>query len=194
MRKTILVFIVSIFICSSFTHILAQTSGDKNTTRFLPYAGVTYNFHTMKELDSRGEEYGYFISHFPGIEVGFTILPKMEDGWQVEYSNTFLGELALYGLYDISTNPGDGFLEEIVNRTIGNGFLGRLDVGRSLIHTPTQRMKVGFVISDKVILGTDDNSLFYHPDQERYTTTGFISPRVFLPPMKGFSKTNPFFR
>lgn len=180
MRKTILVFIISIFLYTSFTPILAQTPGDNVTPRFRPYVGVTYNLHTMKESDLGGEEYGYFISHFPGIEIGFTLLPKIEDGWQIEYSNTFLGELALYGIYDLSTNPGGGFLEEIVNRTIGNGFLGRLDVGKSLIHTPTQRLKAGFVISDKVVLGTEDYPLFYHTDQETFTNTGFhFTPGVF---------------
>ena len=135
MRKTILVSIVSIFTCLSFNHLLAQTPGEKTIKRFLPYAGVTYNFHTLKELDLRGDEYGYFINHFPGIEVGFTISPKRENGWQIEYKNTFLGELAIYGIYDLSTNTGNGFLEDIVNSTIGNGFLGRLDVGKTIINT-----------------------------------------------------------
>ena len=181
MRKTILVSIVLIFTCLSFSHLLAQTPGEKITKRFLPYAGVTYNFHTMKELDLRGDEYGYFISHFPGIEVGFTILPIKDNGWQIEYKNTFLGELAIYGIYNLSTNPGNGFLEDIVNRTIGNGFLGRLDFGKSIISTPTQRMNAGFIVSDKVILGTEDYPLYYnHGDQETYTNTGFhFTPGIF---------------
>ena len=116
------------------------------TKRFLPYAGVTYNFHTMKDLVWRSNEGGYHFSHFPGIEIGFKISPKRENGWQIEYKNTFLGELVIYGIYDLSTNPGNGFLEDIVNRTIGNGFLGRLDVGKSIINTPTQRMNAGFVV------------------------------------------------
>lgn len=179
MRKTILVSIVLIFTCLSLT-LLAQTPGEKITKRFLPYAGVTYNFHTMKELDLRGDEYGYFISHFPGIEAGFTISPKRENGWQIDYKNTFLGELAIYGIYDLSTNPGNGFLEDIVNSTIGNGFLGRLDIGKSIINTPTQRMNAGFLVADKVILGTEDYSPYYNHDEETYTNTGFhFTPGIF---------------
>ena len=149
--------------------------------RFLPYAGVTYNFHTMKELDLRGDEYGYFISHFPGIEVGFTILPKKDNGWQIEYKNTFLGELAIYGIYNIFTNPGNGFLEDIVNSTIGNGFFGRLDIGKSIIHTPTQRMNAGFIVSDKVIFGTEDYPhVIGGPIPGSYTNTGFhFTPGIF---------------
>ncbi len=173
--------LVSIFAFQPFIPASAQPSGDKITKRFLPYAGVTYNFHTMKELDLREGEYGYFISHFPGIEVGFKISPKKENGWQIEYKNTFLGELAIYGIYDLSTNPGNGFLDDIVNRTIGNGFLGRLDVGKSIINTPTQRMNAGFIVSDKVILGTEDYPILRnHADQETYTNSGFhFTPGIF---------------
>ncbi|MEN8204002.1 MAG: hypothetical protein ABFS28_15500 [Bacteroidota bacterium] len=180
MRTTILISTVSIYTCLSFSLLHAQTPEDKITKRFLPYAGVTYNFHTIKELSWSSDEVGYHFSHFPGIEIGFKISPVKENGWQIEYKNTFLGELAIYGIYDLSTNPGNAFLENIVNRTIGNGFLGRLDVCKSIIHTPTQRMNAGFIVSDKVILGTEDYPLYYNHDQETYTNTGFhFTPGIF---------------
>ena len=181
MRKAILVLVVSFFTCLSFNHLLAQTPGDEITKRFLPYAGITYNFHTMKKLVWSSSDAGrYRFSHFPGIEIGFRTSPKRKNGWQLEYKNTFLGELVIYGIYDLSTNSGNGFLEDIVNQTIGNGFLGRLDVGKSIIHTPTQRLNAGFIVSDKVILGTEDDPLYYNHDQETYTNTGFhFTPGFF---------------
>ncbi len=180
MRKTILIAIVLFFSCLSFTHLLAQTPGVKSTKRFFPYAGVSYNFHTMKVFLWSSNEGKYHISQFPGIEIGFTLSPKRENGWQIEYKNTFLGELAIYGIYDLFTNQGYSFLEDIVNSTIGNGFLGRLDIGKSIIQTPTQNLNVGFIVSDKVILGTEDYPLYYNHDQETYTNTGFhFTPGIF---------------
>ena len=180
MRKTILISTVSILTFLSFNLLLAQTPGEKNTQRFLPYAGVTYNFHTIKEFVWDSDESEYQFSQFPGIEIGFKISPKKENGWQIEYKNTFLGELAIYGIYDLSTPAGNGFLENIVNRTIGNGFLGRLDVGKSIIHTPTQCLNAGFIVADKVILGTEDYPIYYNHVQETYTNTGFhFTPGIF---------------
>ena len=180
MRKTFFISILLVFTGLSFNLLPAQDPGEKTTKRFFPYAGVTYNFHTMQEYKWDLDEGGYHISHFPGIEIGFTLSPKRENGWQIEYKNTFLGELAIYGIYDLFTNQGYSFLEDIVNSTIGNGFLGRLDIGKSIIHTPTQSLNFGFIVSDKVILGTEDYPLYYNHDQDTYTNTGFhFTPGIF---------------
>ncbi len=180
MKKVWFPVIVTVFILQHSLSAYAQVPGDKTKIRFLPYAGVSYNFHTMQDYKWSLNEGGDHFSHFPGIEIGFRISPKRENGWQIEYKNTFLGELAIYGIYDLSTNMGYSFLEDIVNNTIGNGFLGRVDVGKSIINTPTQRMNAGFIFSDKVILGTEDYPLYYNHDQETYTNTGFhFTPGIF---------------
>lgn len=160
----------------------AQKQNNDQNRRFYPYAGLTYNFHTIKYLDWTTEGGKYQHSHFPGIEVGFKVNPRKENGCLLEYRNSFLGELAIYGIADLTRNPYQGFLNDIVDRTIGNGFLGRLDIGKTIINTAERDLTAGFMLSDKVILGTDDYPLmtYLNGDEETYTNSGFhFTPGVF---------------
>jgi hypothetical protein len=176
---TLLSFIALILFSGN---IRAQHQIENHGRRLNPYAGLTYNFHTMKYLDSETEGGNYSHSHFPGIEFGFILNPKEEKGWLLEYRNSFLGELAIYGIAKQTSNPYQGFLNDIVDRTIGNGFLGRMDVGKTIISTAERDLRAGFSISDKVILGTDDYPLttYLHDDEDTYTNSGFhFTPGVF---------------
>jgi len=176
---TLLLFIALILFSEPMR---AQQQIEDLGRRFNPYAGLTYNFHTMKYPDAETEGGEFSHSHFPGIEFGFILNPKKEKGWLLEYRNTFLGELAIYGIAKQTRNPYQGFLNDIVDRTIGNGFLGRLDVGKTIISTAERDLRAGFIISDKVILGTDDYPLmtYLHGDEDTYTNSGFhFTPGVF---------------
>lgn len=175
MRYLILIFLGSLLYINSESPVNGQVAGDKPARRFLPYAGITYNLHSMRDLIYDQEEMVYRNSHFPGIEVGFTLLPNKESGWVFEYRNTFLGELSIYGIADQTRNPYNGILTDIVDRTICNGFLGRFDMGKTVINTTNRDLRAGFTISDKVIFGTDDYPLYYYNqgDEDTYTNTGF---------------------
>lgn len=181
--KTTSFIILSIVVAILFSEpTLAQQQIEDPGRRFDPFVGLTYNFHTLKYLDFETEEGKFQHSHFPGIEFGFMLNPKNEKGWFLEYRNSFLGELAIYGIAKQTRNPYRGFLNNIVDRTIGNGFLGRLDVGKTLINTTDRDLKAGFIISDKVVLGTEDYPLmtYLHGDEDTYTNSGFhFTPGVF---------------
>jgi hypothetical protein len=179
MRKKMFFQFLLIFVFQSLVSMSAQVSVS-SPVRFKPYAGLTYNYHTMENLVRRAGEVDYFSSHFPGIEFGFTLAPDDENGWSLEYMNTFLGELAIYGIADQTRNPYNGFLNDIVDRTVGNGFLGRLDIGKTLMATPGKRLLVGFVIADKVVLGSDDLVHVREPETTISTKDGFhFTPGLF---------------
>lgn len=189
MRHIILVLLGSLFCTSSTIPVNGQIPGNTVTGRFLPYGGITYNFHTMRDQVYDSEEVVYRNSHFPGIEVGFTLLPKKESGWVLEYRNTFLGELAIFGIAKQTRNPYNGFLTDITDRTIGNGFLGRFDFGKKVISTDNRDLLAGFIISDKVILGTDDYPLmrYNQVDEDSYTNTGFhFTPGLYASYVRRF--------
>ncbi len=164
-----------LIILASEVPLNGQVPGEDPPRRFLPYVGITYNLHTMRDLVYDPEEMVYRNSHFPGIEVGFTLLPGKESGWVLEYRNSFLGELAIYGIAKQTGNPYHGILTDIVDRTICNGFLGRFDLGKTFISTTDRDLIAGFTISDKVVFGTDDYPLLHYniAYEETYTNSGF---------------------
>jgi hypothetical protein len=162
-----------------FSLVADGQENSSNQPRFKPFAGITYNLHRPGGSSLDPDIEIYRLSHFPGLEAGFVILPKKENGWQLSYRNTFLGELAIYGLIDLAGDPDRSFLGGITNQTVGNGFLGRLDLGKKVINTPGKALLAGFSLSDKVILGTDIH-LYNTPLQEQYTKEGFhLTPGVF---------------
>lgn len=162
------------------TCLNAQESIQTKPLRFNPSFGITYNLHSMKEYTVKDDQFKRVPSHFPGIEIGFVLSPKTSTGWYWEYRNTFLGELAIYGFQKIA--GGDGILDNITEYSMNNGFLGRLDFGKRLISQEKRSFEAGFVIADKVVLGTQ-----YHPGnidrtswEESYSSEGFhFSPGFY---------------
>jgi hypothetical protein len=65
---------------------------------------------------------------------------------------------------------------------MNNGFLGRLDIGKTLLRSEGSNLQAGFVISDKVIFGTDNYpGPAYNTDPSiSYTAEGFhFTPGVY---------------
>jgi len=153
-----------------------------DSPRFKPFAGITYNLHPLGMPPMAPETELTRVSQFPGIEFGFTLLPRNLKGWRLNYSNTFLGELAIYGIAKKLNAPLDqNLLGGITGQTVGNGFLGRVDLGKTVIYTPQKILAAGFSLSDKVILGTD--YLSYSSSGRPpilYTKEGFhLTPGIF---------------
>jgi hypothetical protein len=69
----------------------------------------------------------------------------------------------------------------VVNRTVNNGFLGRLDIGKRLTGSENRSFSAGFIVSDKVMLGTDSEIPYYiYGPEESVTNTGFhFTPGLF---------------
>ncbi len=161
---------------------VAQDQSPKSEPRFLPYAGITYQIHNLSNPTVNNDDGFLSGSHFPGMEVGFTLLPKTPSGWTLEYRNTFLLELALYEIAGETANPYNGIMTDIVDRTICHGFLGDFRADRRLITTPGKTLSAGFLVSDKVILGTESYPVVsYHGiGEDSYTMDGFhFTPGVF---------------
>lgn len=159
-----------------------QYPSEASEPRFQPRIGLTYQFHTMRiPLSEDGQGYSS-RSHFPGMEVGFTLLSKKPAGWEFDYRNSFLAELAFYELADETANPYTGIMSDIVDRTICHGFLGVIRAGRPLIITPGRSLIAGFILSDKVIFGTLDFPTFSYTGigEDSHTMEGFhLTPGVF---------------
>jgi hypothetical protein len=163
-------------------HLVAQDPSSESKPRFLPHAGITYQVHNLSHHLSVANNDRFSGSHFPGMEVGFTLLPESPSGWTIEYRNTFLLELALYEIVDETANPYNGIMADIVDRTICHGILGEFRTGRPLITTPGRTLSAGFLISDKVILGAESYPIvsYYGIGEDSYTMDGFhFTPGVF---------------
>jgi len=180
-RISCLIFIASFLFL--FAELPAQNDGAKATKRFKPYAGLTFNVHFLGytyagEFDDREN----LMSRFPGAEFGFSVLPGREDGWSLDYRNTFLLELALYELGDALAGPGNSIFDDVVDKTVNNGILGRMDIGKTLVSSGNRNFAAGFVVSDKVMFGTDTEIPVYAtPPEELVRNTGFhFTPGFFV--------------
>jgi hypothetical protein len=179
LQKIKVPFLLALAVCLSGT-AKGQDIESVTTPRFKPFAGVTYNIHFIGQPEFQDPTRNA-ISQFPGVEFGFSLLPKTPAGWTLEYRNTFLGELLLYQIFDISPATWNGVFADVVDRTVNNGFLGRLDIGKQLTGSEFRSFNAGFVISDKVMLGTDLEVPFYiYGPEETVTNTGFhFTPGFF---------------
>jgi hypothetical protein len=181
----------SLLLCS-FQGI-AQDHAESATKRFKPFVGATYNWHSMEDYYTTDGELGTRPSQFPGLEVGFLLEPKSSDRWSLEYRNSFLLELALYEIADLTQNPYNGIFNNAVDITINNGFLGRLDIGKTLLRSDSKSLQAGFVISDKVIFGTDNYpGPVYNTDPSiSYTADGFhFTPGFFTSYFNTFNNSS----
>jgi hypothetical protein len=88
--------------------LISQDPVNPGDKRFKPFVGVTYNWHSMEDSYNNEGEWATRPSQFPGMEAGFLLEPKSKEGWSLEYRNSFLFELALYGIADLTQNPYNG--------------------------------------------------------------------------------------
>lgn len=171
-----LLFIPMVVLLSA--ELPAQESGMTISKRFRPYLGMTFNMHFMGGFN----KYQDIISphaFYPGLETGFMVLPEGDRGWRLDYRNNFLPELAMYEIENSWAVPGKGVFEDVVDRTVTNGILGRLDVGRTVSGSEDRSLSAGFVISDKIVLGTQSYGEYFSSGQS-YTNTGFhFTPGLF---------------
>ena len=139
----ILIITIPNFICAQ------DNKFSQNRMRL--YLGLSYLIHDIDNFIYEDGNLTVKKSKHIGLEFGFSLLPKNENGIYVDFKNNLLGELAAGEICKLLGFESTGNL--VVDKTISSGFFGRVDIGKIIFTDGLQYLKGGFVISDKYVSG-----------------------------------------
>lgn len=169
-RLIILIFLTFPILTSAQQHV------HRKNRVFFPHLSINYNLHNINEVSYSADYTEQILtkSNFFGVELGFTLLPKEDKGYFVEYNNKLVPELGIREIYKlIHVDVG----ERIVNYTLSSGFCGSLDVGKRLYKESSSEFIAGIRISDKYISGV--NNIYFVSSSEPYFDGFHFSPGIF---------------